>query len=250
MTGDAMPKDPKAPARSRPRRQLRNYLLDKRFQLKFAAYFVALTLGVAGVLGAFLVSSTDSLFAEMQGAVDARSKAAQTSRELGTCSLNNELTRNLDNPDFARSLAARSKAIDDAFEAETQAVMQQRGELVARQKRTLALLVAALLLFVMLVAVGSIMITHRIVGPLFRLKRMAREVATGVLRPPTYGLRPGDELVEVFDIFAEMITRLRGQAEADRASVVRARAGDAQALQALEEDFARRLAATPPPAPR
>jgi nitrogen fixation/metabolism regulation signal transduction histidine kinase len=245
-----MESKPQAPGGGRPQRKLRNYLLDERFQLKFAAYFVVLTLIVAGILAVFLVITTDSLFAEMNGAVDARSRAAETSRELGTCSLNNELTRNLDNPDFALSLAARSAAIDDAFEAEKQAVLAQKADLVSKQKRTLALLLAALLGFVVLVALGSIMLTHRIVGPLFRIKRMAREVASGVIRPPTYGLRPGDELVDVFDIFKAMVTFLRGQAEADQRALDQALAGDREALLRLKEDFERRLAATPPGAPR
>jgi len=246
MTSDAMPPPPPASPGGLGQRKLRNYLLDQRFQLKFAAYFVVLTLIVAGILAVFLVITTDSLFEEMNGAVDARSRAAETSRELGTCSLNNELTRNLDNPDFAQSLARRSKALDDAFEAEKQSVLQQKVELVAQQKRTLALLVAALLGFVVLVALGSIMLTHRIVGPLFRIKRMAREVSSGLLRPPTYGLRPGDELVDVFEIFAAMVTFLRRQAEADLKALEQGRSGDAPALRRLEEDLARRLEAGGP----
>jgi methyl-accepting chemotaxis protein len=251
MTGDAMARRrPEGPASGRGQRKLRNYLLDQRFQLKFAAYFVALTLAVAALLGVFLVNTTDSLFAEMNGAVDARSRAAETNRELGTCSLNNELTRNLDNPDFARSLAARSRAIDDAFEAEKQAVLQQRADLVVQQKRTLALLVAALLGFVVLAALGSILLTHRIVGPLFRLKRMAREVSTGVLRPPTHGLRPGDELVDVFELFSTMVTTLRAQAQADLQALDASLAGEPGSLQRLRDEFSRRLAATPPAGPR
>lgn len=225
----------------RSQRKLRNYLLDQRFQLKFAAYFVALTLAVAGVLALFLKNTTDSLFAEMNGAVDARSRAAETSRELGTCTLNNELTRNLDNPDFAMSLEARSRAIDAAYEAEKQAVLAQRVQLVAEQTRTLVLLLASLLGFVILVALGSIIITHRIVGPLFRIKRMAREVASGVLRPPGHGLRPGDELQDVFEIFAAMVSELRTQAEADLQDVRAARAGDEQAALRLEKTLRRRL---------
>src|SRR4051812_604871 len=81
-------------------RRLRNYLLDARFQLKFAGYIVVLTLIVAGMLGAFLGYTTNTLFAQAQVAVDARSKAAETSRELGTCTLNNDLAKNMDNPEF------------------------------------------------------------------------------------------------------------------------------------------------------
>ncbi len=242
MTGEAMTPQPPSGTPDRARRRLRNYLLDGRFQLKFAAYFVALTLGVAAVLGVFLVLTTDSLFHEMNGAVDARSKAAETNRELGTCTLNNELAKNLDDPDFTAQLVARSKAIDEAFEAEKQAVMKQRTELVARQRVTVAILVALLVSFVVLVALGAIVITHRIVGPLFRIKRMAREVASGRLRPPMYGLRPGDELQDVFEVFSSMIAKLREQSEGDLKALESAAAGDAQALQQLKSEVERRLA--------
>jgi serine O-acetyltransferase len=57
------------------------------------------------------------------------------------------------------------------------------------------------------------------VGPLFRIKRMGREVASGVVRPPEYGLRPGDELKDVFDVFATMVKALRERTEADLKAV-------------------------------
>jgi methyl-accepting chemotaxis protein len=238
---------PQAPAQpavtgGRAQRKLKNFLLDARFQLKFAAYFVTMSLIIAALIGAFLVRTTDSLFARMNDAVDARSKAAAINKELGTCSLNNDLARNMDDPDFAAKLADRSKAIDTAFEAETQVVLQQRTELVAQQQLTIAILAGLLIGFIALIALTAIIITHRIVGPLFRIKRMAREVANGVLQPPTYGLRPGDELQDVFEVFSTMVTNLRGQAEADFKALEAASGGDAAALARLKTEFEARLA--------
>lgn len=222
----------------RGRRKLRNYLLDQRLQLKFVAYFVALTLVVAAVLGVFLLITTDTLFHEMNGAVDARSKAAETNRELATCSLNNELARNLDNPAFTAQLAERSGAIERAFEAEKQAVLGQRAELVERQRATMRILVALLAGFVVLVALGAILITHRIVGPLFRIKRMAKDVAAGRLRPPDDGLRPSDDLQEVFGLFATMIRTLREQTQAAYDAL---EGGDAAAVERLRRELKARL---------
>lgn len=222
-------------------RKLKNFLLDARFQLKFAGYFVAVTLVVTGLLGAYLVRTTDSLFTQMKSAVDARSKAAETSRELGTCTLNNELTANLDDPDFTAKLAEKSKAIDAAFEAERAAVQAQTESLQQQQRITLYALLGVLMLFIFLIAATAIVITHRIVGPLFRIKRMAREVSDGMVRPPTYGLRPSDELHDVFNVFAEMVKQLRLRAEADLAGVKAALGGDAEALKKLEEELQARL---------
>lgn len=226
------------PAGGRQDRKWKNFLLDARFQLKFAGYFVAVTLVVTGLLGAYLVRTTDSLFSQMKSAVDARSKAAETSRELGTCTLNNELTANLDDPDFAAKLAEKSKAIDAAFEAESAAVRAQTESLQQQQRITLYALLGVLVLFIALIAFTAIVITHRIVGPLFRIKRMAREVANGMVRPPTYGLRPSDELQDVFEVFADMVTQLRARAEADLAAV---KAGDPESLKKLQSALEERL---------
>lgn len=195
-------------------RKIRNFLLDARFQLKFAGYFVALTLIITALLGVFLVRTTDSLFSQINASVESRRKAADTSRELGNCTLNNELTANLDDPDFAAKLADKSKAIDAAFEAEKAAAQQQSLEVQKQQQWTLYALLGVLIAFIALIALTAIVITHRIVGPLFRIKRMAREVAAGAVRPPSYGLRPSDELQDVFAVFAEMVTRLRERTDA------------------------------------
>jgi nitrogen fixation/metabolism regulation signal transduction histidine kinase len=223
------------------KRSMRNFLLDAKFQLKFAAYFVVPTLLVTAMLGYFLWATTTSLFAQTSSAVDSRSKAAETSRELGTCSLNNELAKNMDDPDLASKLEERSKAINAAYEAEKQAVLKQQEDLVQQQKVTLWALIGGLLTFIVMVALIAIVLTHRIVGPLFRVKRMAREVTQGVIRPPSYGLRPGDELRDVFEVMATMITALRKRLEEDVAAVDKATAGDKAALEKLKTELQTRL---------
>jgi methyl-accepting chemotaxis protein len=220
-------------------RKIKNFLLDARFQLKFAAYFVALTLIITALLGAFLVRTTDSLFSQISASVDARKRAADTSHELGNCTLNNELTKNMDDPDFAAKLADKSKAIDAAFEAERAAAQKQSEEVQQQQQWTLYALMGVLVAFIALIALTAIVITHRIVGPLFRIKRMAREVTAGAVRPPTYGLRPSDELQDVFAVFSEMVTQLRARTEADLAAV---KAGDPESIKKLQASLEERLA--------
>ncbi len=219
-------------------RKVRNFLLDSRFQLKFAGYFVALTLVITGLLGAFLIRTTDSLFAQISASVESRRKAADTSRELGNCTLNNELTANLEDPAFAAKLSEKSQAINAAYDAERIAAQEQSVEVKRQQKLTLYVLLAVLIAFIGLIALTAIVITHRIVGPLFRIKRMALQVSRGVIAPPPYALRPTDELQEVFAAFAEMMTQLRLRTETDLAAV---KAGDAQSLKALESQLEQRL---------
>ncbi len=222
-------------------RKLKNFLLDARFQLKFAVYFIVPTLVISGVLGFFIFSTTGNLFRQMSQAVEARSKSAETSKELGTCTLNNELTKGMDDPALMSKLEVRSKEIDAAYEAEKQAIVQQQKDLVAQQQTTIAVMVGLLLLFVLVIGFVAIVITHRIVGPLFRIKRMGREVASGVVRPPEYGLRPGDELKDVFDVFATMVKALRDRTEADLKAVEAAVAGDKDALERHRAELVARL---------
>lgn len=222
-------------------RKLKNFLLDARFQLKFAVYFIVPTLVISGVLGFFIFSTTGNLFRQMSQAVEARSKSAETSKELGTCTLNNELTKGMDDPALMTKLEVRSKEIDAAYEAEKQAIVQQQKDLVAQQQTTIGVMVGLLLLFVLVIGFVAIVITHRIVGPLFRIKRMGREVASGVVRPPEYGLRPGDELKDVFDVFAMMVKALRDRTEADLKAVEAAVAGDKDALERHRAELVARL---------
>ncbi|MBI3182654.1 MAG: HAMP domain-containing protein [Myxococcales bacterium] len=202
-------------ATSPPKRKLRNFLLDARFQLKFTSYVVGLTLLVAALMGVFLWRTTNILFRETEVAVEARSRAAETSKELSNATLANDLMQHMDDPAFEAQLREKSAAIDRAYEAEEHAIIEARTQLVHRQQVTLIALIGGLIAFVVFIGLGVIVSTHKIVGPLFRVKRMAQDVAEGKLKMPAYGLRPGDELKDLFEAFAGMIQALRNREEED-----------------------------------
>src|ERR1043165_9258714 len=82
------------------KRHLRNYILDARFQLKFTSYIVAIALCVATLLGGFLWTTSKRLLEEAEVAVDAREKAAQTSKELSNATLSNMAMEPLNEPAF------------------------------------------------------------------------------------------------------------------------------------------------------
>jgi nitrogen fixation/metabolism regulation signal transduction histidine kinase len=214
----ASPSPPQA-ASAPYKRRLRNFLLDARFQLKFASYIVGITLVISAFLGIFLYKNALNVFAQVDQAVEARSKAAETSRQLGLCTLNNDMAKNLDNPDFMTQLTARSEKIDKEYEQEKNGIVAARVALIKQQRVTALGLAGALIVFILVVGLGTIVATHRIVGPLFRVKRMANEVAGGKVVPPTYGLRPSDELKDVFDAFANMVKKLYERQQADAAEV-------------------------------
>lgn len=199
------------PAAAPPKRQLRNFLLDSRFQLKFTGYVVAVALAVAALLGAFLWTTARALAREAEAAVDARSRAAQVSRELSNTTLSAEVVKHLEDPSFEERLKKQTQEIDARYESERAQVVAQRAELARRQQALWLGLAASLLAFVIFLAGAAIVATHRIVGPLYRIKRMANDVADGRLELPRHSLRERDELRDVFQAISRMIVELRAR---------------------------------------
>jgi nitrogen fixation/metabolism regulation signal transduction histidine kinase len=145
-----------------PKRRLRNYLLDARFQLKYTGMVVAVTLVVATILGTVAYQQSH----------------AQT--EMMTINL--------------------------AMAGETAEFIEQ----TAREADQLLLIqiLVGISILVLSLGVTGIVVTHRVVGPAFKMKSLFRHVSEGHLK--LYGrLREGDELQDVFLEFERMIERLR-----------------------------------------
>lgn len=233
-------------------RKLRNYLLDARFQLKFTLYILAISLALAVLLGGFLWRSARVLVHETEQAVEARSKAAETSRALSTALLNNELLSKLDDPSFSAQLKDKSRAIDAGFEAERSAIVKQRAELQRRQRLTWVVLGGCLFGFIVFTTLATIVATHKVAGPLLRIRRLVQSVAEGRLETPPYQLRDGDELKELFESTSQMVQALRDQQAKDltqvRASIAAVENSGAspdilQGLRALEARLEARILA-------
>lgn len=77
-----------------------------------------------------------------------------------------------------------------------------------QDRRTLLAIVGGILALVITVGLTGIVITHRVVGPVYKMKRLFSEVARGSLRVEER-LRKGDELQDLFDAFAHMLDVLR-----------------------------------------
>src|SRR5690606_31923094 len=131
-----------------PRRRLRNFLLEPRFQLKFTAYIVAVSLLMASLLGTFLWRNTQALLTETEQAVEARERAVVASRELSRATLTNQLMQEMDDPAFAAQLEAESARIDAEYEREHQEVLTQRADLLRRQRLGWMALAGAMLAFI------------------------------------------------------------------------------------------------------
>jgi len=202
------------------KRHLRNYLLDARFQLKFTAYIVAIALCVATILGGFLWTTSKRMIEEAEVAVDARQKAAETSKELSNATLSNMAMEHLNDPAFAAQFDEESKKYEREYETAVLEIKAQKSELLRRQQYIWFALVGCMAGFVIFIGIATIVTTHHIVGPLFRIKRLVNDVAGGHLKVPEYPLRERDELKDVFEAVTRMVRGLRERQEADAQAVV------------------------------
>ncbi len=154
------------PAAGAPKRRLRNYLLDKRFQLKYTGMVVGVTLVVASILGALA-------YRESQGQTEAMQVQLAMQPDL--------------DPQAVASLEAFGKE---------------------RDRQILVGIVGGIAALVIALALTGIVVTHKMVGPAYKMRLLLAKVAAGHLRVDG-GLRKGDELQDVFAAFNEMVTALR-----------------------------------------
>ena len=154
------------------KRRWRNYLLVPEFQLKYTAMVVGVTVIVASVLGVLAY------------------RYSQGQTEM--------LTIN--------KLEAQGDAITEQFVKDMQAYSEDADRKVA------AGIVAGVLLLAVALGLTGIIVTHRLVGPAYRLKMLLREVRDGHLRIQGR-LRKGDELQDIFEAFQEMVLSLRAAQE-------------------------------------
>lgn len=189
MTAEAqtLPK-PKGP----PKRRLRNFLLDSRFQLKYTGAVVLVTIitsvVVTGIVGGW-----------------AGQKAYEFSRGQSEMLIMQQ---------------GGGMDVSDDFQAYLEEEAHQRDEEVKAQITstivTMVLVVSVALTLIL--GVTGIVITHRIVGPAYKLKLLLSDVASGKLNIKS-GLRKGDELQDVGAAFKSMVAALRERREEELAQL-------------------------------
>lgn len=208
------------------KRSAKNYLLDRSFQLKYAGWLSGMTLAVSLVLGSVIYWQSDKTAAIGHEAVAAGQEANAAGKDavLQSQALNDKLENDAkasygDNPALLAAIKDANKAESDKINArakklaELETQLVQKHDAIAKQRITLlATLAGALLVFVIMLGLAGIVITHKVAGPIFKMKRLLREVGDGKLVVPGR-LRKGDELVEFFDVFATMVEKLRVRQE-------------------------------------
>jgi hypothetical protein len=176
------------------KRSVRNYLLDSRFQLKYAGFLVLVAVVISGVMGGVLYQTTRAVVTESAALVDESRKVSEVSR------------MNI------KDLASDSPELMGEFnrEADThdRLLADQQASLIRHQQYMLVSLVGGLALMVTLIGLLGIYFTHKVAGPVYKMKRLLAQVGTGDLHVDAR-LRKGDELQDFFEAFTDMVASLR-----------------------------------------
>ncbi len=180
------------------KRSFKNYLIDSRFQLKYTSYILLVTVALSGVLGGFLWRESQQVVAQSE-------KVAEESRKVSDMmkmQIKNDPIYSGD-PELAKAIGGSTGDVDADVD-------KQRQNLADQQQKMLTALVAGLSLFVVFIGLLGIFITHKVAGPIYKMKMLLRQVGNGKLNFQGR-LRKGDELQDFFEAFAEMAAQLKSR---------------------------------------
>jgi len=193
-----------------PQRRTQSYLLDPRFQLKWTSYLVVVVLLVMTALGIVIARTADDAANSATIAVQQARKAAEESKANSILARQSVM---IAAPEMAQVMDESLAELDKKEKSNLEDIERRHDEVVAAKKNVRMLLGGAgVALLLLLIAMG-IVITHRIVGPVHKMKRLLRRVSTGRLMIEER-LRKGDELEDLFDTFLQMTYSLRAMQRA------------------------------------
>lgn len=234
------------PAPGKQNRSAKNYLLDRRFQLKYAGFLVGIALTLSAGLGALLWSASEQAAQNSREAVKQGQAAVLQGQEAvkrgEALIVEHRKTSKVvemaaetcykDVPQIKEQLAADLANDEVKLKKEQEQLTRGAAELASRageleaqaarvetqQRRVLLGLIAGIAVLVAALGLAGIVFTHKVAGPIFKMKRLLREVGSGklVLREK---LRKGDELQHFFEAFEQMVTDLRRRQEREIARV-------------------------------
>jgi hypothetical protein len=219
-----------SPPTGRHQRRLKNYLLDAHFQLKYSGYLVGIAVLFSACLGTLLWRTSQAVIAQSTQTVQQGEQVVGRGREVVEESrkVSEVVKMNIvkdpiysDNPALLEAFKGDADKQDERLKSQQAALEKQAADLKARsgairaQQRTMLItLTTALTLLVVLIGFAGILVTHKVAGPIFKMKRQIREVGEGHLRIPNK-LRRGDELVDFFEAFETMVINLRSRQQGE-----------------------------------
>lgn len=199
-----------APQAARPKykRSFKNYLLDPRFQLKWTGMIIGVAFVISAIMGVFLFRTSSEVTHQSQkviGQGQALIDESQKNSDLVKMTIKKDYA---DSPELGDTFAKEAKDLDAQLETRKKLLVAQHQATITQQNTMLTALVAGLTLLVLLIGILGIYFTHKVVGPIYKMKLLLRQVGDGKLN--FYGkLRKGDELQDFFVVFAEMVEKLK-----------------------------------------
>ena len=175
---------PSAEKTGRHQRSLKNYLIDSRFQLKYTGFIVGATLLLSIILGVFLYTTSNKVVEESKTVSDMAKTQIKDDPIYGS------------DPDLMKSVA------DSTADVDQKVLLQQRAMMIG--------VVGGLTVLVVLIGLLGIYFTHKVAGPVHKMKGLLKQVGGGKLSFKG-GLRKGDELHEFFETFQAMVDSLRAR---------------------------------------
>src|SRR5262249_28053293 len=126
--------------------------------------------------------------------------------------------------DSARDQDKRLEEQQRKLEGDARSLTERSSELVYQQQRMFTVLIIGLSLLVIGIGLAGIVMTHRIAGPVYPMKRLLGHVGDGHLLLHEK-LRKHDELQHFYDAFEAMVQSLRRRQEVEIAELDRALRG-------------------------
>lgn len=200
------------PPGGRHKRHLRNYLLDPSFQLKYANFVAAIALVLSAALGTLLWRTSSEMLEQSQKAVALGNDVIEESLKVSEVVRMNIVKDPVysENPVLKEAFEADAKAQDDKLR-QTQTDLRDKATWLERQsQRYTRMLFVALGVLVVALWFTGIVITHKVAGPVYKMRRQIRDLQKGNFKVPS-PLRKGDELKSFFDAFNDMVESLRAR---------------------------------------
>jgi len=210
----------------RQQRRLKNYLLDRRFQLKYSGYLAGIAFLFSACLGFLLWRTSKAVIEQSHQTVAQGEQVVQRGRDVVKESqavsevVNMSIVKDpvySDNPALLEAFKGdadkQSERLNEqqrSLERQAAALKQQSADIAHQQRMLFVMLTSTLSLLVILIGLAGIVVTHKVAGPIYKMKRHIREVGEGKLRVPAR-LRKGDDLVHFFEAFETMVINLRGR---------------------------------------
>jgi nitrogen fixation/metabolism regulation signal transduction histidine kinase len=194
------------------KRRLRNFLLDPKFQLKYVGMLCGVAALLTASLSAVVLRNASEARAQATAAVAQAERASRESRTSAQVVHTSAMMTAGDNPELIAQIHADLRRAESELSAKLADARRTRDAIDANYRTTRWTLLVGGVLLVLLLGASGIVITHRLVGPVFKLKRLLRRVGAGRLEMHE-GLRKNDELEDLFAAFLAMVASLRASRE-------------------------------------